>query len=448
MTQTNSWHTWGLGEDETATFSQGGVNVQRVGSNLNITLSTPLDFSSRSRSLHNVLTSISGEMARLAVRPTRLEFFDPLSSAKAILWLGDGTYQAQSPQDFKVRDQTCWSLDGRHARSSFWCSTVHMSVGESVALDETLLMKTDVNDAAAEASPGSASKGKEPAVKEDERPKASDESPEERTARQREIATQLNITSNQLTLVSEDLRDGFLEANELVTRAREQAGDTTRANALTTIEAEFLTAMPRDIQQELIRSTTAQANRILSPSARPRPGPGTGASNRETIANSLRAFMARVPEMPGMPPQAVQGVDIDRIDTLFRHPTPTREENSEGFKPFKANVELDVAHVNTLLAMYRSNRIESKDTVNKICVNLCVVDMNRNLMLKKIFEEVFNVKGRNADNVRDDFSNTVIRRYLILLSQLLSRSKHVQAMSTVPKLSRKWFTICSRTLIP
>ena len=101
--------------------------------------------------------------------------------------------------------------------------------------------------------------------------------------------------------------------------------------------------MPRDIQQELIRSTTAQANRILSPSARPRPGPGTGASNRETIANSLRAFMARVPEMPGMPPQAVQGVDIDRIDTLFRHPTPTREENSEGFKPFKANVELDVS---------------------------------------------------------------------------------------------------------
>ena len=146
VTQTNSWHTWGLGEDETATFSQDGVNVQRVGSNLNITLSTPLDFSSRSRSLHNVLTSISGEMARLAVRPTRLEFFDPLSSAKAILWLGDGTHQAQSPQDFKVRDQTCWSLDGRHARSSFWCSTVHMSVGESVALDETLLMKTDVNE--------------------------------------------------------------------------------------------------------------------------------------------------------------------------------------------------------------------------------------------------------------------------------------------------------------
>ena len=98
VTQTNSAHV-GLGRRRNRHVQSRRRECAAAGSNLNITL-TPLDFSSRSRSLHNVLTSISGEMARLAVSRRGWNSFDPLSSAKAILWLGDERISA-TPQDFK-----------------------------------------------------------------------------------------------------------------------------------------------------------------------------------------------------------------------------------------------------------------------------------------------------------------------------------------------------------
>ena len=143
------WHTWSQSETGVPpALNHEGINVQRVGTSLNITLSTPLDFSSRSRSLHDVLNSISGEMARLAVRPSHLEILDPLSSAKAILWLGDGSFQATAPAEFSVRNQTIWSLDGRNARASFWSNAVCMSIGESLATSGTFLSRLDTAEPA------------------------------------------------------------------------------------------------------------------------------------------------------------------------------------------------------------------------------------------------------------------------------------------------------------
>ena len=56
--------------------------------------------------------------------------------------------------------------------------------------------------------------------------------------------------------------------------------------------------------------------------------------------------------------------------------------------PFKVNVELRHQHIRTLLLLFFVQTIDLKDTVNKICVNLCVVDQNRESILRQIIETV------------------------------------------------------------
>ena len=76
--------------------------------------------------------------------------------------------------------------------------------------------------------------------------------------------------------------------------------------------------------------------------------------------------------------------DIERI-----RQSSTRDAVApEDFKPLKVNVELRHQHIRTLLLLFFVQTIDLKDTVNKICVNLCVVDQNRESILRQIIETV------------------------------------------------------------
>ena len=457
------WHTWSQSETGVPpALNHEGINVQRVGTSLNITLSTPMDFSSRSRSLHDVLNSISGEMARLAVRPSHLEILDPLSSAKAILWLGDGSFQATAPAEFSVRNQTIWSLDGRNARASFWSNAVCMSIGESLATSGTFLSHLDTAELAT-SSLVSSERDKENVN--GNLAEIVDESPEERTARQRREAAALDISANELSMVTEDLRDGFLNANRLVARAREQAPEA--ASDLNLIGAEFLSAMPADIQRELIQRTTSGANRLLTRIQHTEASPSVSAPRPRANSPTTTVTDTAPLEIGNM--MFGEGWDgrLDRHEQMSWNDIERIRQSStrdavapEDFKPLKVNVELRHQHIRTLLLLFFVQTIDLKDTVNKICVNLCVVDQNRESILRQIIETVImntmdradprfiestlsspNAKGlepsaamevamarslcANLSERNGARKEMVTRRLLTLLSQLISRNRHV-----------------------
>jgi len=434
---------WSTDDENTGRLRFEGMDVQRDGSNLNITLSAPMDMTGR-RSLQEVLTSISGEMARLAVRPSSsMEYLDPLSSAKAILWLGDGTYQAQAPSAFRVRDQTYWSLDGRHARASFWSG--FWTIGDSVCRDADFLNSLAPKSAVPETAVDEEMKAPKEVSSAKAIEEVREESVEERSARQHAAAAALGIDSNQLALLSAELRDGFLEANRLAAQARailvDRESRSATAASIVPIDLEFISALPTDIQRELIRTTTAHANAVLQR----RLTLADVAQGDQSIPLASTSSAGRDRDSDGARPSHWTRGDIDRLGRSAPHSTEVTVRDEDEFKPFKAHVELSESNIRTLLGLFKLRKFESKETVSKICVNLSAVDSNRHRLMRQIFEEILLSRLPSVDGldeakkaqhgVRDRVSLThgdvlhvdlVIKRLLGLFASLVTRNKHVQ----------------------
>ena len=444
---------WSTDDENTGRLRFEGVDVQRDGSNLNITLSAPMDMTG-SRSLQEVLTSISGEMARLAVRPSSsLEYLDPLSSAKAILWLGDGTYQAQAPSAFRVRDQTYWSLDGRHARASFWSG--FWTIGDSVCRDEDFLNSLAPKSAVPEIAVDEDMKAQKEVSNAKAIEEVREESVEERSARQHAAAAALGIDSNQLALLSSALRDDFLEANRLAAEARAILVDPERrlatAASIVPIDLEFISALPTDIQREIIRSTTAHANAVLQP----RLNLAENAQGDQSMPLASTSSAGRDRNSDGARPSHWTRGDIDRLGRSAPHSLQAAKRDEDEFKPFKAHVELSESNIRTLLGLFKLRKFESKETLSKICVNLSTVDSNRRQLMRQIFEEVLlsrllSVDGSDeAKKVQLDAQyrvrfpqhdvlhvELVIKRLLGLFASLVTRNKHVQDSTFIQGMSK------------
>ena len=420
-----------------------GVNVQRVGQALNITLTTPVDANARTRSLQDVLTSISGEMARLAVRPGHMmEFLDPLSSAKAILWLGTGGYQPQSPNHFRVRDQAPWSLDGRHARSRFWSNAICMSVGESISSNISWLFGEGTKSQMC--SPTGAA-GKAVATTEVGINTVSDQqplpAPQEAIERLRVAATELGIDPSVLALLPVDLRESFVNANRLVAEALAVVGQDSEArSSISPIDAEFIVALPPDLQSEIIRTTTAAASRLIgvrTPAVVTALPPAVGASSQlMRHFNSSFANWAR---------------DTNRIG---RDSNDAQVDKGE-YKPFTCVVGFDESDIRTLLNLLRTDNNDIRDSATKVCASLAVAESNRDILLRLVFEMVFDSDhGCNSTKLDDRLetrtndANTMRIRFLTLLQLLITRNKHVSNARFVTNMSVRQIEEACRGVTP
>ena len=442
----NIWATTPATEPDTASADDAGahslenrasgINVSRVGQSLNITLTAPTDARARSRSLQDVLTSISGEMARLAVRPGHMmEFLDPLSSAKPILWLGNGGFQTNAPKHFTVRDQAAWSLDGRHARSRFWSSAICMSVGESISSNPEFLFGEDAVPSSATVATGTEGKAVETNFESEVPTPNTAESPEQAQERLRLAAMELGIDPSVLAMLSADVRESFINANRLVAQARAMTPDGTAV--VEPIDPEFIVALPSDLQSEIIRSTMQAATRVIGSNASTSLGshavisPANGVIVSAPAADASTQIMRQINQS-----FASWAHDIDRIGRA-------REEeeyvDTEEYKAFTCSVDFSELDVCTLLKLLQTKNNDVRDSAMKICVSLAVTEHNRDILLRLIFEMIFHrTQGKGViDDVRygQPPYEALAMQLMLLLQSLISRNKHVAKMQYVSRMS-------------